>query len=498
MTITIVGFSSDDKVPGFYGETKYGQGRVSIGSLPVFLTVMGGKISAGSATVATVYDVLGEDEADDLFGAGSELARMCYAALSIPGINLRAIAVAEAGGATAATLTATFGGTWTEDGEVSVRLAGKTFTITVGASDSTSDLATRLADKLNEDPRMPASAGDAGAVTTLTTKSKSSRQNEHLVAKDLSNAPSGLTLTLAGGTALTGGITPFTSGAGADDVTNALAAMEAQTHDYIAPAEADATNADLVRDFVNAQAGPLVGRLQHFVMASARTSATAVSLSQTTLNEYRGQVVWLENSEIVASEIAAVMGALRAATEGSNPNPDYDDVELTWLAPQAETADRPSHAALKSALNNGVTPLKTTDDGRVQVVRAITSHSLNGAAPDYRTLDVGDAVVPDRIRKECAAYWSGEFKVANPYIGPDPGEGERAAPAGVATPALWTAAVISEVLRPAEAALWVADVDSNLPVSEYDSGAKRIMSAVPVVVRPIQHQIGVSVRQQAA
>jgi len=41
----------------------------------------------------------------------------------------------------------------------------------------------------------------------------------------------------------------------------------------------------------------------------------------------------------------------------------------------------------------------------------------------------------------------------------------------------------------------IIDVDLNPPASTYDTVAKRIMSAIPVVPSPKQHQIGVSVLQ---
>lgn len=496
--ISIVGLTSDDKVPGFYGETKYGQGRVSIGSLPVVLLLLGTKLSGGTATAdADILDVLSGDDAVAYFGAGAELTRMCQAALRIPGVNLKALAVAENGSAVAGSATITVGGTWSAAGEPGVRIDGKLYRFTVGASDSTTTAAASLAAAINADPDAAVSASPSAAVVTITTRSKGVRANQRRVAKDLSLAQSGLTIALSGGTATTGGVTPLSSGAGADDVTNALALMATDQYDYIVPAQADSTNIALVKAHVAAQAGPTVNFLEHYIVAGTGTLAASVSIAQTTLNDARAQVLWYLYGETVPAEVAAVWGAIRATTEGENPNPNYDDVQLPGVAPQSQKADIAQHATLKSALNTGVTPLKTRSDGSVVMCRAIVTRSLNGSAPDYRTLDVGDAKVPDRIRQEIAAVWA-EQKAANPYVGPDTSADEPNAPAGVLTPALWSAVVIAEVLQVAEAANWITDVAGNPPIATYDASAKRIMTAVPVVVRPTNHQMGVSVRQQAA
>lgn len=497
MSITIVGFTSDDKVPGAYGETKYAQGRISLGALAMVCLLAGNKTSAGSATADTeVKDIYAAEDAESYFGARSELYQMANAALEIEGVTLKAIAVAEASGAKA-TLTLTVGGTWTEDGDVTVRIAGKSYTVTVLSTDNTTAAALKIANKFAEDAYAPFTAAPVAAVVTTTMAQFGTRGNDYVAVKDLTSAPTGLTLALAGGTPLTGGAVPFSGGSGADDITNALVTLDTDQYDRIAFAQNDTTNADRLRDAVNSKAGPLKGLLEHFVFAKTRTLTAAASFSQTDLNEFRGNVWWLENSETHPSVIAAQIAALRSVTEGDDPNPSYDDVELPSVAPQAFKADWSSHTTQKTALNSGVSPLRTTRDGKVQMVRGITAHSLNGAAADYRTLDLGDAVVPDRIRVEAAVYWNTEFKIANPYVGPDPAGG-RQPEEGVGTPTNWNAALISEILRPAEANNWIMDVDSNPPVSEYNVAAKRIMSAIPVVVRPRNHQVGLSVRQQAA
>lgn len=495
--IVIPGLTNSFKVPGAYRETKYGQGKVSIGAIPVKLVVTGTKTTAGLATAdQDIQPIYSDDDADTYLGLASEAAMQCYAALQIPGVTLYAAPVAENGSAVAATLTYTFGGTWTTDGTVTVYLAGRAIQATITSGMTTTQAAAALRDAINQTDRLPMTATAAVAVTTATVRSKGVRGNDYISRKDLSAAPSGLTLTLAGGTALTGGMVPFSGGTGADSVAPLLSLLATDVYDIQAWAQNDTTNAALIKAALVSESGPLIMHLEHAIFGQTRSLSTATSFASSTLNAYRCSVVWLENCEAAPSYVAAQVAAIRSVLISDNPNYRFDNYVCPTIPAQSQKADIPLLSELNTALNNGVTPLTTNPDKTVKIVRAIQSHCLNGSAPDYRTLDWGDVDVPDRLSKELGAQWD-LWAAANEYVGPDPAEGEEPPPAGTGTPSLWNAEVVS-VLKDAEQANWVTAVDSNLPVSEWNNDAKRIMSAASCVVRPQNHQIGLSIRQVAA
>lgn len=501
MSISITGFTSDDKVPGFVGETKYGQGKNSVGAIPLKLLVTGNKLSAGSATAdSSVIQVFSTSDADSFFGAGSEIAVQCYAALQVPGVTLWAAPVAEASGVQAQ-VTVQVTGTWTTAGTVRTFFDGIVIDVSVAATDTVNNVAAAIRDAVNQKstpvfPTLPFTATATTDTATIKIRNVGIRGNDHTFDKDLTLAPAGLGLTVTGGTPLSDGIVPFASGTGADNVTNVLALLKTDVYDYQAWAQNDATNLALIKAQVASEAGPLVGHMEHYVVGSTRALSTATSLAGTTLNDQRGTVVWYLNGETHPSVLAAFVGSLRSVSDSDNPNGYWAGNVVTVAAPQRYKADVSNRATNKSALNAGVTPLLTQPDGTVTVVRGIVTHCLNGSAPDFRTLDWADAVVPDRIRKELGAQFQLEQQ-SNPYAGPDPAADERPAPEGVLTPTLWNGSA-TKVLRDAETANWITDVTDNLPVSEWDDTAKRIMTAAPVVVRPKNYQAGVSVRQTAA
>lgn len=572
MTIPIiVGFSSSNRVPGFYGETVYGAGAISAGSIPLVLLLVGTKGSSGSAVAnQDVVDILSASDADTYFQAGYELARLCYAALRVPGVKIKAAAVPEAGGAAASAQVITIGGTWTTVGTLTYRVAGEIIQYSPGSTESIASVCTGLAAEFNRDSRRPYTAAATATQVILTAKSKSVRGNQFLTFQDTSKAPSGLTSYISGpawtvntavttsgpisfvvpttangfyykctsggttdgtteptwpttigstvtdnsvvwtcwGEIETGGATRWGGGAGVETLTTLLGILASQDFNRIAVAQNDSTSLGAWKTQLNTQAGPTVGILEHLVAGVGDSLAGATSLA-TTVNSERIQLLWQINSETPPWETAAYFAALRCSTEQQDPASGYDDVVLTGVAPTSQPTDMPSNATLQSAINNGVTAI-ITQNGEAKICRSVTTHTLTGSTPDYRTLDTSDAYVPDFVRVDVGLYWKTVFKPNNPRVSDDPPGDSKPALSGVATPSVWNADVEGKLRRYEKGILAtggsptaatvppiIIDVDNNKPYSGYDPVAKRIMSVIPVVPAPVNHQIGVSVRNTA-
>lgn len=503
--IIIAGFADSAKVPGFYGETKFGQSAIKLSSISLKCLVVGLKATSGGniALDSEARRILSKDDADTAFGAGSEAARMCYAALDetrgMGGFELYGASPTAAGGAAAATLTITVTGTSTAAGTIKVWVGGDLVEVNIANGTAQNAIATAINTALGQYPRLPASSGVATNVVTLTHKSAGIRGNQLICYVDFSQAP-GVTLALGGpGSAVTSSTTllgrTFGGGTGTETLTNLLAALYPTWFDFVAIAQNDATSLAAWESQVDAKAAPTEGRTEHVVVASGGTFGAATSLAQTTLNNHRFGLLWLENSDRHPSELAASFACLRAALEGTTPNKSYDGYALRVAMPQRFPADWvTSYSEKQAALDVGVTPLESRSDGKVYMVRAITTRCLDGSTPDYRTLDTSESFVPDYVRKRLSVVWTSEFLPANPYVRPDPVSGEPDVPAGVATPSLWNARIAKE-LTEMERERILAQTTQNAPSSEYNYVANRIMSAVPVVPLPHQHQVGVSVRQ---
>lgn len=570
---TIVGFTSSNRVPGFYGETVYGAGALSAASVPLVLLLTGLMTPTSSSTTATpnqdVVDILSAEDADAYFGVGYELSRMCYSALKVPGVKIKAAPVPEAGGATASAQVITISGSWTTVGTLTYRVNGEIIQQSIGSTDSIANVCTALAATFNEQPRRPYTAAATATQVILTLKSKSARGNRFITFQDTTKGPSGLVSRIAGstwilstaytttgpisfvvpvtangfyykcttagttagteptwptsigttvtdgtavwtcwGAILTGAATTWGGGAGTEAATTLLTVLLPQGFDRIVSSMNDATNLALWKTQLNNQAGPTSNLLQHFITGINGTLAAAATLTTVTMNAERMQLMWQLNGETAPWETSAYFGALRTSTEQQDPDAAYDDAHLLGTAPNSQASERPTNATLQSAINNGITAIMTDPLGSsARICRSVTTHTLTGATPDYRTLDTSDAYVPDFVRRDIGLFWSTVFKPANPRVADDPPADAKPLAAGVATPSNWNSnveaklrnyekGILSSGSSPAKptVAPIIILVDDNKPNSGYDPVAKRIMSAIPVVPAPNQHQIGVSVR----
>lgn len=510
--IVIPGLSSTTRRPGFFAETKYAASPPSAGDIPLTLLLVGNKTSAGSMTAdGTPQLVVSGDDVDLLAGPGSELATLAYGvdglggAFATPGVAIWLAAVAEAtSGPVAATATVTITGTWTASGTLKYRLSGAILTVGVLATDSVTDVAVSIKNAINSNTKLPFTANNASGVLTITSKNLGVRNNWHSIFQDVTAAPTGLVSTITAGSSMTGGGKHFTGGAGSDTPANIIAAISSTQYDRIAIAcgdpTLDAVHLALWKLNLGSQAGAQVGILEHLITAAGDSLTNAAALSVTTLNDARFQVLHLLNSETHPSAIAGAFGAMRCSAEQQFPAASYDDAVVPGVAPQSQTADRPSPTTIETALAEGVTEMYTSPDGTARITRSIVTRCRNGSTPDYRIFDSSEAIVPDFVRFALKLLYL-QLKEQNPSADDNPPEELRSVLSGVLTPDNWNSSVF-QLMKELERGVGIpsgfsilSNVDGHPPVSQWDSAAKRIVSIVPTVPRPGNHQLGVSVRQ---
>ncbi len=495
-TVDMPLWSTADKVPGHYGETRFGGGRMSVGSFPIVCALTGTKTSAGSMTAdSSMEQSFSLDQSIALCGASSTAVQQAEAAFMVPNTNVIHLPPAEASGAVAADIEITFAGSWSTAGTIMCWFGGKRFDIAVGASDSATNVASNGVLAAGENQTMPCVATSALGVLTLTVASAGTQGNSYLFGWDLSQAPAGLTVSVSGGTALHPRLVPCSGGSGTESLTNVLALAESEVIDYWAIAQTDATNAGLVKAHLLQEAQPTIAHLEHAIFASTDTYSAASTFSSSTLNYVRCACLWYENCETHPAVIAANAAALRSSVVGGNPNHIYTDEALLAVAPQRYKEDAPSHATLMAALNHGLTPLYYKD-GYVRIVRDCVSKCLTGATPNYNTYGWPDADVPDRMRKEFGAEWMAR-RAQNPVCRDDPAEGEASAQPGVETPRALKAA-FTTVAKNAESALWIQDVDDNTIYTVFNHDRKCIMYQANIEVQSQNLQCGGVTQQVAA
>jgi hypothetical protein len=323
----------------------------------------------------------------------------------------------------------------------------------------------------------------------------------HIVFHDTSGlGAGGFTVTLAGGTAVTGGGVPLTGGSGTEDVSNLLTTLTPGLYELIGASTNDTTNLGRWKTYLNAKAAATEGRLESLVFAtngSLVSTATAISTSTTNCNFTRFNHLWMPNSEGHPSRIAAVFAADRSVTEQSNPSPRYMNEPLPGIPVYSQLADVPTTSIADTALNNGVTPIGLRN-GAATVIRGITTYCLNGSQPDDRALDISNQSMSDYAYKSFAQIWNDDISVNFLYVIDEPDLESGAEVSGLAIyPSLWNNILI-EQLRLWEKRGWVYDVSNHLPETIYDSSTKRLLFNCPVYATPGLYQIGGNIRQVAS
>lgn len=489
--------SSSNKFPGSYFQSLFGQGGASSNTLPKYLLVVAlPDPTTGQITPdAQVVDIFTPADADYWAGPGSEGALALRAAIDVGGINLR-YCTAAITSATAATATLTIGGTWTVAGEWRLRIGGVAMNQGILASNNAAAVAAAIVAYIMARPNLPVTAAASGAVVTFTAKCPSARSNDIILWQDKTGLPVGATSVIAGGAAVGNGGVRFAGGAGAEDVTLLLAYLlnGPRSHRF-AVAQRDATNLGRWRTQLDALADPTVAKMGHAIFAFSGTQSAVKTLAQTSLDNVRGELLWMQDSETQPAVIAASHAAYRLQLEQSNPNRSYDNTVIAGVYGQTDSASVPGYAACVAALDAGVTPVVSIN-GLALVTRAITTRSLTATgAADDGCVDVADSATSDEVRDALASFWGTSFLGGNPYIQDDPAnDATKQPPEGVAYPALWTQEATG-VLMGLQDLLWITGVETHPVESALHPDVPRIVSYYPVIVLPKQHQLEGTIAQ---
>lgn len=502
-TISIQGFGPNDKVPGAVSKVTYGAGNPSPGTATFNVLLVAPQAhTPGTATNDTeIFRVLSENDAIVKTGSGSEFHRAAQKLLRRK-VSIYGLCPSIESGAQA-TLVVTVAGTWTSAGSWALRIDGTTVSGGIGKAQTKAEVAAAITAAINGKLALPVSATQGTSTNndkvTLTWKTDGARGNRAILWIVSDDLPTGCTMS-ATGTAATGGGVYFASGAGVEDVSDALTtiAAHAKWFFFIAAAQHDTTNLGRWKTWLDSQAAPFVEKPSFLVFGTNASLSTAGSLASTTCNNPFMQCMWMLNGESHPTSLAAAMAALRCESVQTVGNAAFDDEELLDIAgiTSLGSADIPDRATKQAALDEGVTPVYTDGNGVARVTRSINTFCLVSGAPYYGTLDTYEAEVPQLMRIRYKARWQA-FKAVNPYLRGEPSQSEPTPPEGVATPTRWNAEIIA-VNNQAATDRLLTETATYLPRTEFDSVANRFMSECPNKVLKHQHQIGISVLQIAS
>ena len=503
-SIPVTGLAANDPVPGNYLEINFAQGPASIGQNTYAILLMGNRSTAGAATVDTqIYGgpnsplpLQTTQDAITLFGQGSELHRMFKRVVALnTGSPIFAIAVAESAGV-AATGAITYVTPAAANGNVRVWVGDDFTDVSITNGDAIATIATNTATAINAKLDWAVTASPALGVVTLTAKQKGPRGNWLRFAAVITGT----------GVATTSSATApafLASGATADSNTNALATINPFRFYYIASAAEDASQLGALCTQVNTQGGPLVGLRQRVFAGSVDTSGNATTIA-TGINNARCDVMWLQNSEVTPSELAANLAAVVALEEANLSGAralNYDfygnDAASSqrWQIKAPRSGTAPTRSTIKSALNNGLSPVAVNPNGTTYIVSLITTRSLNGATNDYRIRDHHKVTICDRYGDDLLTKFGQQF--AGKRIADDPVPGQRLPGSTVVTPSVVRAAInkLTTDYDNIDLLQNVATIIANTQCIREASPTTRMSARIPLQPIDALHQIGIELDQ---
>lgn len=503
LSIPLTGLTASDVVPGTYVEVNFAQGAASSGALSYPVLLMGNKTSAGSATADTVIygpdtatQCTSQTECDALFGPGSELSRMFAEFTAVnKDTPLYMIAVTESGG-TAATGTLTIATAATANGSVRCYVGEEFAEASITSGDSVTTIATALVAAINAKTAWAVTAGNSAGVITLTAKIKGPRGNLIRFSGQIFGSSVGTTASPTAQTAMS-------SGATADSNTTALATIITRRFGYIVTAAHDATQVGALATQVTTQALPTTGFRQAAICGSVDTLANATTFA-TGINNARVECVWLQNSDRLPGELAARACAIYALNESTltgKRSLNFDDYgtkdgeNAFWnvKAPRAGTV--PTRANIKSALENGITPISVALNGTTRIVKRITTRCLNGSVSDFRIRDAHKRVICDRFGDDLLV--KGTLQLAGKSLGNDPLDGQKPPGPNVVTPRVGKA-LVNALLREYAANDLIQNVDQTIAdaiVQRETASPTRLTARIPLQPIDILDQSGFVVDQ---
>ena len=381
------------RTPGAYVEFDSSRAQQGPSVLAYTALIIGPKLAAGSAAVHTVQRVTSDEQAVELFGAGSILAQMCAAFRAAnPTTDLRAVAVADDDAGVAATGEILFSGSATVAGTLALYIGGRAVKVGVTTSMTAADLATAVAAKINADTSLPVTAGVDGVETgqvNLTARHKGECHNELDVRLNYYGeaTPAGITATV---TAMSGGATN-------PELDDLIAALGDEWFNILAMPFTDAASLTAMETELARRWGPLVMIEGHLFTAKSDTFANLTTLGESR-NSPHLTVMAAGKIPSAPWEVAACAAGVAAYFGQMDPARPFQTLPLTGILPPAES-ERLTREERDLLLHDGISTFTVDSGGVVRVERLISTYKENAAgAADTAYLDVNTLLTLGYLR----------------------------------------------------------------------------------------------------
>ena len=349
--------------------------------------IVAGRLSGGSVAENVPVSVFSDVQAAQYFGYGSQAHIMAAAMLAAYAyVSLTVVGVDDNEAGVAATGTVVIDAAATSSGTLRLYLGNAYVEVGVAKADAAADITSDLKDAIDNKPALPVTASVDTDTLTLTAKNDGTCGNDIGMSYTAANECCSLT------------ITDMASGSGDPDISTALSTVFAEQYTKICVPWTGSEQLEDLSDHLDDVSGPMEQRPGVGVFGYTGTMAEAITLAAG-LNDGRMLCAYLRGTRSLPMEVAAAMTGVMASEE--DPARPLNTLELDGIhAPDID--DRLSRMEQENLLYNGVTPLEVGPGEAVQIVRAISTYTVDAQGiDDVSLLDITTVMTLDYVRKAC-------------------------------------------------------------------------------------------------
>ncbi len=461
--------------PQTFHRFTYIRGGAGLEPLAQKVALVGAMYSDVTGEDGRLYDIFTAEQADSLFGVGSELAlmvRLAYKMHRLAGRGPRIVAIGavEPGAGAIATIEAEVTGPAEESGNVVMRVCGRRLKVGVSTGDSATTVAAAIVSMVDRfAAELPVQAANIAGVITFAYNHKGENGND--VDIEIETVPAGIAIAVAADVA----------GAGALDLTSALAELEGVEIDGIAISNHQTEDVEALLEHVQAMWGVAEKRWRWGFIGETGSLGTASALAAAA-NDRAIVIGNVEGSPSMPFEVATALAVGMGSRE--RPNALFNRMPVPIYPP----ARGYNGAEVEAGIAAGLTVLTPIERGRVvvgnqcKVERMVTTKTTEGAQPFTVTRDL-------------AVPRTGAFMARQLDIKYEERFGANALPDGIVVDgtveerlgdlvaALWDTAARNRILTNVEADLGELKIEEDSEVS----GRYDVHTAQTVVIGP--HQV---------
>lgn len=383
MSISFNNIPSDVRTPLFYAEVDNSMANLATSTQTTLLI---GQMTEGKAEPLVPVLVTGESQGKDLFGRGSELARMnTVYRKNDPAGQVWAIPLSDPEAAAAASGTYTISGLPTLAGILSVYIGADRVQVPVGVDDSPADVASAIASVINGKPDLPVTAEASSSAedaeveegyVTVSAKNKGANGNDIALGLNIQGygageeTPEGLSVKI---TAMAGGV-----GAPDFETLDIARIMGDDQYDFILMPYSDTVSLDYFREVMNDTSGRWAYDKQMYghVYTCRRGSINELQKFGSARNDQHATIIGIEpDVPSMAIEALAAYGAQNAAKLSIDPARPTQTLELIGIT-SAPHGKRFTMSERQVLLTNGIAT-EYTESGYMRVERAVTTYQKN-------------------------------------------------------------------------------------------------------------------------